>query len=144
MHTLSCEAAMTMIAAARRSAEQMGRPMSFAVVDGGGHPVAMLRMDGASILGATTVLGKACTAVYCQRPTHISVERARLFPEVYGSLANATRPPMVMSMGGFPLYGSNEVVPIGGFASSGGSGEQDIEASQAALAVWAELKGAAQ
>ena len=144
MHTLSCDAAMTMIAAARRCAEEMGRPMSFAVVDGGGHPVALLRMDGASILGATTVVGKACTAVYCQRPTHVSVERARLFPEVYGSLANATQPPMVMSMGGFPLYGRDEGIPIGGFASSGGSGEQDIEASQAALAAWARLQSATE
>ena len=135
METPSADAALAMIAAARTRASELGAAMAFAVVDAGGHPLAMVRMDGASLLAATTVLAKARTAVYCQRPTHLTVERAGRFPEVWNSLAVNDMPPLLLSMGGFPLECHDRIV--GGFASSGGSGEQDIETSRQALAEWA-------
>jgi glc operon protein GlcG len=139
MTTPGADEALSLIAAARAAAERIDCAMAFAVVDAGGHPLAMLRMDGASLLAATTVLGKARTAVFCQRPTHLTVERAGVFPEVWQSLGGATHPPLVLSMGGFPLYRGGTLA--GGLASSGGTGEQDIEASSQALAAWQALGG---
>lgn len=131
MDQLTADMALELIAQARRKAEILELAMSVAVVDAGGHPLAMLRMDGASILSAGTVFAKARTAVYCRRPTHISVERAKIHPEVYASLAAEMQPGMVYSMGGFPLESQGRL--LGGLAASGGSGEQDMDVAGAAL-----------
>ncbi len=138
MSALTAETALQLISVAREYAATLDTPMAFAIVDAGGHPVAMLRMDGASLLAATTVLAKARTAVFCQRPTHVTVERASRFPEVWSSLASTAVPPLLLSMGGFPLECHGQIV--GGFASSGGSGEQDIEVSQQALEAWTHVQ----
>ena len=139
MQELTADRALALIAAARRRAERQRLAMSLAVVDGGGHPLAMLRMDGASLLSAGTVIAKARTAVYCRRPTHVSVERARLHPEVYASLAAEMRPGMVYSMGGYPLEAQGRL--LGAIAASGGSGDQDMAVARAALARFAEFAG---
>ena len=131
MEHLSADMALQLLNVARRRAEEIGVAMSLAVVDDGGHALAMLRMDGASILGAGTVIAKARTAVYCRRPTHISVERARAHPEVYASLAAEMTPGMVYSMGGYPLECGGRL--LGAIAASGGSGEQDMAVAEAAL-----------
>ena len=44
---LTAEDALALCTAARTAAEELGVPMSFAVMDPGGHLVALLRMDGA-------------------------------------------------------------------------------------------------
>jgi len=139
MATVTSEQALAMIAAATEEAGRIGRAMSFAVVDAGGHPVAMVRMDGASLLGAQTVLAKARTAVYCQRPTHVSLERAQAFPHVYHSLSAAADQPLVFSMGGFPLYRDGALA--GAFAASGGTGDEDITLSSQALKRWEQASG---
>ena len=140
MIELTGDIALALIDAARRRAEALDIAMSLAVVDGGGHPLAMLRMDGASILGAGTVTGKARTAVYARRPTHISVERAKLYPEVYMSLAAEMNPGMVYSMGGYPLEAGGRI--LGAIAASGGSGEQDMDVAQVALALFQDMLNA--
>ena len=140
MIELTGDIALALIDAARRRAEELGIAMSLAVVDGGGHPLAMLRMDGASILSAGTVTGKARTAVYARRPTHVSVERAKLYPEVYMSLAAEMNPGMVYSMGGYPLEAGGRI--LGAIAASGGSGEQDMDVAQAALALFRDMLNA--
>jgi uncharacterized protein GlcG (DUF336 family) len=139
MHQLDADTALQLIEVARRSAEDHGLAMSLAVVDGGGHPLAMLRMDGASLLSAGTVIAKARTAVFCRRPTHISVERARVHPEVYASLAAQMEPGMVYSMGGYPLERQGSL--LGAIAASGGSGEQDMAVAEAAVKLFAALCG---
>ena len=56
-------AADTVIAAARRRAEQSGVKAAFAVVDTGGNLVAFSRADGAALITVDTAVGKAYTAV---------------------------------------------------------------------------------
>lgn len=136
---IGLDIARQLVEAARRQATADGLEMSFAVVDAGGHPILMERMDGARILGGQTVINKALTAVYSRRATHLTVERSKIHPEVYMTLAAATEPRMVLSMGGYPLFAEGSMV--GGFGSSGGTGEQDMAASQAAISRWAELGG---
>jgi uncharacterized protein GlcG (DUF336 family) len=139
MDRIGLDTASALVDAARAAAEGLGLQMAFAVVDAGGHPILVARMDGARILAAQTVSHKALTAVFCERPTHITVERSRIFPEVFLTLSAVTQPQMLMSMGGYPLRSAGRVV--GGFASSGASGEQDMEASRAALTRWHQLGG---
>lgn len=136
---IGLEVARQLVAAARERAMADGLEMSFAVVDAGGHPILMERMDGARILGGHTVINKAMTAVYSRRATHLTVERSKVHPEVYMTLAAATEPKMVLSMGGYPLFVGGRMV--GGFGSSGGTGEQDMAASQAAIECWVRLGG---
>ena len=136
---IGLDIARQLVEAARARAIAEGLEMSFAVVDAGGHPILMERMDGARILGGHTVINKAMTAVYSRRATHLTVERSKIHPEVYMTLAAATEPKMVLSMGGYPLFANGMMV--GGFGTSGGTGEQDMMASQAAIERWAELGG---
>ena len=60
---MKLELASEIIARAQREAQKIGVAMSFAVVDLGGHLVALSRMDGASFLTAEIAAGKAYTAV---------------------------------------------------------------------------------
>jgi uncharacterized protein GlcG (DUF336 family) len=141
MEQLNADTALALIDAARAAAEGLGVAMSLAVVDAGGHALAMLRMDDASLLSAGTVIAKARTAVFCRRPTHVSLERAKLHPEVYAGLAAQMVPGMLYSMGGYPLEYRDRL--IGALAASGGSGEQDMAVAEAALQHFATLIGAA-
>ncbi len=124
--------AIRLLDAAQRAAEDMGVAMAIAVVDAGGHPVAMRRMDGASAIAGDTVVPKARTAVHFGRPTADVVESAKRNPEVYGSFLEASESRLVYSMGGIPIRDPDGTV-VGAIGASGGTGEQDIEVSTAAI-----------
>jgi len=126
--------AREMIDAALARADEMGVAIAVAVCDGGGHLVALARTDGCMILAAETVQSKARTAVYFQRPTTETVERSRSHPTVYGSFVENSAAPIVMSMGGFPLW--SDGVVVGGIGAAGGTGAEDEQISAAGLAVW--------
>lgn len=128
---LTLAMAQLILDAAQQEAERLGVPMALAVVDAGGSPIAMRRMDGASIVAATTVVAKARTAVYFGRPTSDVLDSANRHPQVYGSFLNATEESLVYSMGGLPIV--LDGVIAGGIGSSGGTGEEDILVSEAGL-----------
>ena len=57
---LTLDEAMSLCTAARDAAAELGTPpMSFAVMDAGGHLLAFARMDGARWVSADVALGKA-------------------------------------------------------------------------------------
>ena len=103
--------------------------------------MALARTDGCMLLAAETVQAKARTAVYFRRPTTETVERSKLHPTVYGSFVAVSSSPIVMSMGGFPLWRGDELA--GAIAAAGGTGEEDAEISSAGLAVWERLSATA-
>ncbi len=117
-------------------AEEIGVPMAMAVCDGGGHLLGLFRMDRCMILAVETVQAKARTAVYFRRPTHETVERSRRHPTVYTSFMQASAAPLVLSMGGYPLWDGERVA--GAVAAAGGTGAQDMEVAAAGVAVWEE------
>jgi uncharacterized protein GlcG (DUF336 family) len=129
--TVTLALAKRMLDAAEAEAERLGVAMAIAVVDAGGAPVAMRRMDGATMIAAVTVQAKARTAVYFGRPTTDVVESARRHPPVYGSLLGAAEESLVYSMGGTPIVMAGSIV--GGIGASGGTGEQDVLVSLAGL-----------
>lgn len=136
MPPLDLPTAQAMIEAALSRAAQMEVPIAVAVCDGGGHLLAFARTDDCMLLAAETAQAKARTAVYFKRPTAETVERSRRHPTVYGSFVASSHAPIVMSMGGFPLLGRDEVV--GGIGAAGGTGEEDVAIAGAGLAVWEE------
>jgi uncharacterized protein GlcG (DUF336 family) len=112
-------------------AEANGLVLAVAVVDIGGHPVAMARMDGASILSGEVVVQKARFAAWLARPTASAVEIGRDWPHVYLSFVSAAQGSIIVSKGGIPLVKHGQIV--GAVGASGGSGEQDQSCSEAGL-----------
>lgn len=132
------EAARVVLDAALASAERLEVAMAVAVADAGGHLLAFARMDGCVIIAAETAPAKARTAVYFRRPTHETVERSRRHPTVYGSFVAASAAPIVLSMGGLPLWAECGFL-AGGVGAAGGTGEQDVEVAAAAERRWLQL-----
>jgi uncharacterized protein GlcG (DUF336 family) len=137
---LDLKTAQAMIDAALAHAADMDVRIAVAVCDAGGHLLALARDEGCMILAAETVQAKARTAVYFRRPTTETVERSRNHPTVYGSFVENSAAPLVMSMGGFPLWAGDELV--GGIGAAGGTGAEDEQISAAGLAVWEARAGA--
>ena len=69
--TLELREARHMILAAIAKAEEIGVLESVCVVDAGGHPIALERMDGARITGPQIAWNKAFTASGHKRSTHL-------------------------------------------------------------------------
>lgn len=129
---MNLQRAQELLDRAQTAAEALGVAMALAVVDAGGHPVAMRRMDGASTIAGDTVVPKARTAVHFGRDTAEVVEAAKRNPVVYASFLEASESRLVLSMGGIPLRDADGVIR-GAIAASGGTGEEDILVSAAAL-----------
>ena len=130
---MNLELADALLDAAQAAAESRGVAMALAVVDAGGHPVAMRRLDGATVIAASTVVPKARTAIHFGRPTADVVESSRRNPVVYASFLQASDSRLVYSMGGIPVVDADGAI-IGAIGASGGTGAEDVEVAEAALA----------
>ncbi|MCS6801061.1 MAG: heme-binding protein [Chloroflexota bacterium] len=122
--------ALRLVEAAEARAREIGVPMAIAVVDAGGHPIEVRRMDGAPVAAMTTVVAKARTAVHFRTTTEALVEGAKAWPEVYQSWITVSGGQWVLSKGGVPLWKNGHVV--GGIGCSGGTGAQDITCAETA------------
>jgi uncharacterized protein GlcG (DUF336 family) len=129
---ISLDEARRVIDGALEWARAHGLLMAVAVVDVGGHPVAMVRMDGASILAGEVVVQKARMAAWLGRPTASAVEIGRDWPHVYLSFVAAAQGNIILSKGGIPLLRDGHV--LGAVGASGGTGEQDQACSEAGVA----------
>jgi uncharacterized protein GlcG (DUF336 family) len=126
------EQAQALIAKARKEAEDLGTPMTIAVVDPGGYLVALERMDGCSFLSPDVAVGKAWTAAATGVPTALF---ARLAAGETGFVVGASVAyggKMMVVPGGAPAKDGDNV--IGAIGISGGTAEQDQEIADAATA----------
>ena len=123
--------ALGLIEAAVAWAADRGYRMAVAVVDVGGHPIAMARMDGASILAGEVVIQKARAAAWLGRPTADAVDRGKEWPHVYLSFAVAAQGGITLSKGAFPIVKDGRT--LGAIAAAGGTADQDAGCSLAAL-----------
>jgi uncharacterized protein GlcG (DUF336 family) len=140
---LELKEARTMVQAAERKAEELGVPQTVCVVDEGGYPLVLERMDGARITGAQIAWNKAFTAAGHKRSTHLFTKppHGPALPgnEAFGiQLSFEGR--FAAFVGGFPIVVNGEV--IGGVGLSGGNGEQDTQCALAALQALKDLLGA--
>ncbi|WP_436764108.1 GlcG/HbpS family heme-binding protein [Streptosporangium sp. V21-05] len=120
--------------AALEKADELGRPMNIAVVDGGGHLLAFARQDGAILAGVDIATRKARTAVLMAMTTEQLGEAAAPGGSLRG--IEVTNEGLVIFGGGIPLAGADGVV-VGAIGVSAGSVEQDITVAQAGVDAWA-------
>ncbi|NGR07978.1 heme-binding protein [bacterium SGD-2] len=136
---LEVEEARLMVNAAVAKSKEIGVKETVCVVDEGGFPILMERMDGARITGPQIAWNKAFTAAGHKRSTHLftTPPNGPALPgnEAFGiQLSFEGR--FAAFVGGFPIVIDDEVV--GGIGLSGGNGEQDTQAGLAGLQALAD------
>jgi uncharacterized protein GlcG (DUF336 family) len=140
VYRLELEEARVMVRAAIAKSEEIGVLESICIVDDGGYPIALERMDGARITGPQIAWNKAFTAAGHKRSTHLfnTPPNGPALPgnEAFG-IQLSFDGKFAVFVGGFPIVVNGEV--IGGVGLSGGNGEQDTKAGVAALAALAAL-----
>ena len=128
---ITLERAVTLIAAGERAAAAEGLALAFAVVDAGGHLVALHRMDGAPWIAPEVAQGKAWTAAAYGAPSAAQGEKMADLHAFSASISAATGGRFTPQIGGLPIFDGDTV--IGGIGASGGTGQQDEDAVRAAL-----------
>ena len=123
---LTYQGAQTILAAAIAYADKMGVPQCISIVDEGCNLLAFARMDGARVLSILSSQRKAMTAATTGKPT------GEIPQELGLNLAHATDGWMINLKGGLPIIVDGETV--GGIGIGSGTGEQDREVANAALA----------
>ncbi|MEK9953464.1 MAG: heme-binding protein [Curvibacter sp.] len=137
---LEVREARHMVQACLRKAEEIGVLETVCIVDDGGFPILMERMDGARITGPQIAWNKAFTAAGHKRSTHL-FNQAPNGPALPGNDAYGIQLSFegrfAAFVGGFPIVVDGAV--IGGVGLSGGNGEQDTQCGLAALQALQEL-----
>lgn len=124
---LSQNEVVQILQAARSEAQQQGWAVAIAVVDDGGHPLALERLDGCAPIGAYIATEKARSAAIGRRET-----------KGYEDMVNGGRSaflsaPLVTSLeGGVPVLVDGQVV--GAVGVSGVKAEQDAQVAKAGIA----------
>ncbi|TAM49277.1 MAG: hypothetical protein EPN57_25365 [Paraburkholderia sp.] len=114
----------TILAAARAEAQQHGWMVAIALVDDGGHPLALVRLEGASPVSAYIAIEKARTSALGRRES-----------KAYEDMINGGRTaflsaPLAGTLeGGVPVVVDGQVV--GAVGVSGVKSEQDAQVARA-------------
>lgn len=133
MIEITLDVALRLMAAARRTAEDLGIGMSIAVVDEGGNLKAFARMDDAELAGVELAKDKAYTALANSAATHELAEQAAPGGPLFG-LHALVGGRYVIFGGGIPLRRDGRIV--GAIGVSGGAVEQDVACASAGVAEW--------
>lgn len=129
---LTADEAWALCAAARREAERVQVPMSFAVMDAGGHLVAVLRMDGAPWVSVQVAQGKAWTSAAYGVPSTAQKEKMSTMPSFATAITAMTHGRFTPQTGAVPVYRDGSL--LGALGASGGTGEQDEAVCASAVA----------
>lgn len=128
---LTHDEALALCAAARTAADELGVPMAIAIMDPGGHLLALVRMDGAPWITATVAQGKAWTSAAYGTPSAAQKEKMATMPNFAGALTTMTHGAYTPQTGAVPVYRGG--VMLGAVGASGGTGEQDETVATAAV-----------
>lgn len=137
---LELREARHMAAAALAEAEAIGVGETVCIVDEGGHPMVIERMDNARVTGPQIAWNKAFTAACHKRSTHLfnTPPSGPALPgnEAFG-IQWSFEGRFAVFVGGFPIL--LDGVVVGGIGLSGGNGEQDIACGLAGLRALQEI-----
>jgi len=97
--TLTLEAARIALAASEAEAVKNGWRVVIAVVDDGGHPILLARLDGAQWSSISTAVEKARAATAWKRPTRLLEESVNKGRTGFLSIAQG----MALLQGGVPI-----------------------------------------
>ncbi len=125
---LTLEEVTRVLDAAKAEAAQNQWKVAIAVVDDGGHPLALIRLDECAPIGAYIATEKARTAALGRR------ESAGYEDMVNGGRSAFLSAPLLTSLaGGVPIMSGGHV--IGAVGVSGVKPEQDAQVAKAGAAV---------
>jgi uncharacterized protein GlcG (DUF336 family) len=128
---LSLTAANNLIARAHTKAHALGIKVTVAVVDEGGHLVALSRMDGAMPLSPQLAEAKAVGAAMFMRDGEALAKMAQDRPGFFNAADRLVRVPLIPGLGSALI--SQDGTVIGAVGVSGGRPDQDLECAQAGL-----------
>lgn len=134
--TLTLEGARNVLAAAVSYARTRAGTGVIAVVDAGGHLVALERLDGTFAAGATVSIGKARTAALFRKPT-------RVFEELINKGRTAmTTVDFTPLIGGVPIVVDGEIVGAIGVSGAASAQEDEEVALAGAAGIGAGIRAA--
>jgi glc operon protein GlcG len=128
---LSLTAANNLIARAHAKAHALGIKVTVAIVDEGGHLVALSRMDGAMPLSPQLAEAKAVGAAMFMRDGEALAKLAQDRPGFFSAADRLVRVPLIPGLGSALISEDGNV--IGALGVSGGRPDQDLECAQAGL-----------
>ena len=117
--TLSLEAARVALAGAEAEADRNNWRVVIAVVDDGGHTLALVRLDGTQWSSVDTAVEKARAAVAWKRPTRLLEESVNQGRTAFISISQG----MALLQGGVPI--EVDGVIIGAIGVSGVKASDD-------------------
>lgn len=130
---VNLEAALRVIEAAKKKAQEINVPMNIAVVDEGNNLVAFQRMDGAWLGSISIAKNKAYTARSFNMGTRELAPLCQSGQPLFGIHASNDGK-LIIFAGGIPLRDGETVV--GAIGVSGGTIEQDQEVAEAGVAAF--------
>jgi glc operon protein GlcG len=128
---VTLELARRLIDAAEDEARRQELRLSFAVVDAGGHVVAVARMDDADWITPEIALGKAWTAAAFRAPSDAQGQKAKDLVAFAGAISAATHGRYTPQIGGLPIVVDGTAA--GGMGASGATGQEDEAVVRAAI-----------
>jgi|SRR5450759_4098938 len=128
---LTLAAANNVIAKAHAKAHALGIKVTVAIVDEGGHLVALSRMDGAMPLSPQLAEAKAVGAAMFLRDGEALAKMAQDRPGFFSAADRLVRVPLIPGFGSALVEENGNV--IGAVGVSGGRPDQDLECAQAGL-----------
>jgi glc operon protein GlcG len=128
---ITLELARRLIDAAEEEARRQELRLSFAVVDAGGHVVAIARMDDADWITPEIALGKAWTAAAFRAPSDAQGQKAKDLVAFAGAISAATHGRYTPQIGGLPV--AIDGAAAGGMGASGATGQEDEAVVRSAL-----------
>ncbi len=131
MTSLTLKQAEEWINKACAKAAQLGVRVSVVVVDSGGNPVALARMDGAGIITPDIARAKAFTAIAYKSNSKDITERMKDRPAAALGLTQVSGNRTVFLPGGVIAKKGEEIV--GAIGVSGASSDQDHECAVEAV-----------
>lgn len=129
--SISLTDALTVVANAHAKASDLSLQVTVAVVDAGGHLVALGRMDGASPVSAQIAESKAVGAAMFQRDGGGLAQMAQDRPAFFSAVGRMVRLPLIPGLGSALIKRDGHV--LGAVGVSGGRPEQDVECAEAGL-----------
>jgi uncharacterized protein GlcG (DUF336 family) len=129
--SVSLKRAHAVIDRALTKAGQLGIKVTVAVVDDGGHLVALSRMDGAMPLSPQLAEAKAVGAAMFRRDGEALAKIAQDRPGFFNAADRLVRVPLIPGLGSALIAENGNVV--GAVGVSGGRPDQDLECAEAGL-----------
>ena len=128
---LTLAAAKKIVQAAEADAIRRGATVVIAVVDEGGYPILLERLDDTQVASVEVAIGKARTAAIFRRPSKVFEDQVR-----EGRIAALGLPGATPLQGGLPIVVEGKVV--GAIGVSGNTPQEDEDIARAGLAATAQ------